>query len=401
MVNTPTKFTPPNITQMRAFAFSAKPFALLSFLSSLWIIYSLLIRCGKKRLTMYHRLILSAAFCLNILSFCLFLGTWAMPVGTLWAVGAAGNENTCTAQGFLYDWAYVAFPFYYASFSVLALVSVKNNFKEEKYAWIEKWIHLGAYVPPLIFVIYATVKGWIKAGVALCTFTYYIEVNPDMSHRIFHKVLMGVQFVELLVATITIAYLWFNFTKIQSSIDAAIGMKKIKEEARKQRTRDVAIQSGIYLVSFWFMYIANIVSMFIYYFSDHMPYNTEIVANIITGTQGIILLGVYYGVKQNDCVKLPTRVSIHDERYDTVSKIRANATNQEERPRLSILNPYTFRIFDGTPAEDSPWAAFLEDDIESFDGDEINTQSSEAEGISNRALLEAENDLTTGLLSYN
>ena len=70
---------------------------------------------------------------------------------------------------------------------------------------------------------------------------------------------MGVQFVELLVATITIAYLWFNFTKIQSSIDAAIGMKKIKEEARKQRTRDVAIQSGIYLVSFWFMYIANIV----------------------------------------------------------------------------------------------------------------------------------------------
>jgi len=186
MVNTPTKFTPPNITQMRAFAFSAKPFALLSFLSSLWIIYSLLIRCGKKRLTMYHRLILSAAFCLNILSFCLFLGTWAMPVGTLWAVGAAGNENTCTAQGFLYDWAYVAFPFYYASFSVLALVSVKNNFKEEKYAWMEKWIHLGAYVPPLIFAIYATVKGWIKAGVALCTFTFYIEVDPDKSHRIFH-----------------------------------------------------------------------------------------------------------------------------------------------------------------------------------------------------------------------
>lgn len=65
------------------------------------------------------------------------------------------------------------------------------------------------------------------------------------------------------------------------------------------------------------------------------------------------------------------------------------------------MNPCTFRIFDGIPAEDNPWAAFLEDDIESFDGDEINTQSSEAEGISNRALLEAENDLTTGLLSYN
>ena len=65
------------------------------------------------------------------------------------------------------------------------------------------------------------------------------------------------------------------------------------------------------------------------------------------------------------------------------------------------MNQCSFRIFDGTPAEDSPWAAFLEDGIESFDGDEINTQPSEAEGINNRALLEAENDRTTGLLSYN
>lgn len=80
-----------------------------------------------------------------------------MPVGTSWAIGASGNDNTCTAQGFLYDWAYIAFPFYYASFSVLALVSVTHNFKEEKYAWIEKWIHLGAYIPPSIFLIYAAV----------------------------------------------------------------------------------------------------------------------------------------------------------------------------------------------------------------------------------------------------
>ena len=172
-------------------------------------------------------------------------------------------------------------------------------------------------------------------------------------------------------------------------------MKKIKEEARKQRTRDVAIQSGLYLSSFWFMYLANIIAMVIYHFTDKMPYNAKIVANIITGSQGIVLMGVYYGVKSTGYDKLPIRVHAHDHKNETVSRIRANAENEAKRPRLSILSPVSFRIFDGTPAEDSPWAAFLEDDIESFDDNEINTQSSETDRFSSGA---EENDLTEGLL---
>ena len=194
MVNKSPEMYPPSITQQRAFAYAPKPFALLSFLSSLWIIYRLIVRChcSAKRQTMYHRLILSAAICISILSFCLFWGTWAMPVGTTYAVGASGTANTCTAQGFLYDWAFIAFPFYYASFSVLALVSVKNNFKEEEYAWIEKWIHLLAYVPPLIFVICATVRGWIQPNVAFCSFRAAHEawrVSPNAVIWLFYHLL--------------------------------------------------------------------------------------------------------------------------------------------------------------------------------------------------------------------
>ncbi len=338
-----------------------------------------------------------------------------MPVGTNYVVGASGNDNTCTAQGFLFDLAYIAFPFYYASFSVLALVSVKNNFKEEKYAWMEKWIHLGAYVPPLIIVIYATVVGWMRPGAYICSFRYYLFKERSIEHQIWHVssfnwpisnilmshshldlfsemqiALLGVQLAELLVATVTISYLWINFTKIQSSIDAAIGMKRIKEEARQQRTRDVATQSALYLFSFWFMYLGHIVALMIYYFSDndHVPYDAQIVANVITGSQGIVLLGVYYGVKQQGYDKLPIRVHAHDHKNETVSRIRANAGRR--RSRLSILSVTSFRIFDGTPAEDSPWAAYLEDDIESFDDSEINTQFSSG--------AEENSDLTEGLL---
>lgn len=226
---------------------------------------------------------------------------------------------------------------------------------------------------------------------AWSVYLYYDELS--FSHYCFlyrQEILALIQFAELLVATITIAYLTFNFSKMQASIDAAIGMTKIREQARRQRTRDVTIQSSLYLFSFWFMYTANIAAMTIYYLSDHIPYNALIVANVITGTQGMILLTVYCGVRQNDQTKIITSVSesLHGYRNnetETVSMIRANAANQADQPRLSILRPESFRIFDGTPAVDSPWAAFLEDDTDS-------------QGISDGA-FETESDLSSGLLS--
>ena len=66
----------PTTTQMRALAYAPKPFAALSFLSSLFGMYYLLIRHPEKRKRMYHRLILSTFVCIMPLSFCLFLGTW-------------------------------------------------------------------------------------------------------------------------------------------------------------------------------------------------------------------------------------------------------------------------------------------------------------------------------------
>lgn len=54
------------------------------------------------------------------LSVAIFWGTWAMPEGTAYAVGAAGTSATCSIQGFVIITCFLAFPFYYASFSVFA-----------------------------------------------------------------------------------------------------------------------------------------------------------------------------------------------------------------------------------------------------------------------------------------
>ena len=45
-------------------------------------------------------------------------------------------------------------------------VAVKNNFQEEKYAWMEKWIHVEAYLLPVTLAIVAAVEGWINPGLS-------------------------------------------------------------------------------------------------------------------------------------------------------------------------------------------------------------------------------------------
>jgi hypothetical protein len=186
---------------------------------------------------------------------------------------------------------------------------------------------------------------------------------------------------------------------MQKSIDAAIGMKKIREEARKQRTQDVAIQSGLYLISFWFMYLFNIICLFIYLLTDIKPYDLMICSNVVTASQGMILAGVYYGVRQKNFEKVAPAIrggSLHsdDRNATTVSMIRAKAADTStHKPRLSILRPISFRIFDGTPAENSPWATYFDDDIESFDDDDLNTQAT-----SGRSIVAEHDELSTSLL---
>ena len=55
-------------------------------------------RDKKKRNMFYHRLLLSASIIDVMTSFWYFLSTWAAPKGHIY--GAAGNQQTCTAQGF-------------------------------------------------------------------------------------------------------------------------------------------------------------------------------------------------------------------------------------------------------------------------------------------------------------
>ena len=66
----------PTLTQQRALAYALKPFAFLSFCSSIFIIYYLTVKHPERRKRMYHRLMLASFVCFLPLSFAMFVGTW-------------------------------------------------------------------------------------------------------------------------------------------------------------------------------------------------------------------------------------------------------------------------------------------------------------------------------------
>ena len=390
--------TPPSIAQQRALAYAPKPFAALSFLSAIYVIHYLLIRQPERRKRMYHRLILATFLCILPLSICIFWGTWAMPEGSPYVVGASGTTQTCSTQGFFLITFWLAFPFYYSSLSVMAFVAVKNNFQEEKYQWMEKWIHVGAYIPPLILASVAAAKDYIHPAMAFCSImlptdcTTWIEPScDDESKNFLTYAVMTIILLELTLATSTMLYLWCKFEKIQKDADNAIGMKRVLESARKRRLKEVAIQTGLYLYSFWFGYAVFIPEALVWAFSKRIVYNLIIVAHCMTASQGITLMIIYYILQKKPSQATDSSIEAQRNQHDTVSKIRLNAA----RPtRLSFrsqgrasLDEYSFRIFDGEPAEDSPWAQYFSDGSEISSGLNSITETEEESRYQENSLV--------------
>ncbi|KAL7512580.1 hypothetical protein ACHAXN_009597 [Cyclotella atomus] len=147
----------PHLTQQRALAYAPKPLAFISFVASSYLIYNLTYLKPQKCRRMYHRLVLALNIAGLPLSVSWIWGNWAVPEDNPNTVGAAGSIQTCTAQGWLNLLFSQTVAVYYASLGVYSYFAIKNNFKQEQFKWIEKWIHLVAYVLPTILCSVVTV----------------------------------------------------------------------------------------------------------------------------------------------------------------------------------------------------------------------------------------------------
>mmetsp|Transcript_30959 Transcript_30959/g.74775 ORF Transcript_30959/g.74775 Transcript_30959/m.74775 type:complete len:359 (+) Transcript_30959:340-1416(+) len=121
----------------------------ISLIAGLYTVITILKNRESLLARMYHRLMFAVAINVVFLSIRTLFVFFAVPVGTPDSPLARGNTQTCSTTGFLYHFFFLAVLSYYCALSIYSYVAIQNNFQDEKYSWIEKWIHLGVYVFPV------------------------------------------------------------------------------------------------------------------------------------------------------------------------------------------------------------------------------------------------------------
>ena len=339
----------PTLSQQKALAYAPKPFAICSILSSMYLFYYLLCLHPEKLGRIYHRLILAANVCIFLFSVCVLWGSWAL-----------GNNISCSIAAALYVFSGLPLAAYYASLSVYGLVAVKNDFQQEKIQWMEKWIHLWAWTPPIVVLTAMAIQMITQPDLdPFCEelqmeFQLQNEQDEDPLWSFYaYVILIKLNFA---IGLVTILYLMVNFSKIQSTVDKAVGMKHLIESARHVRRKDVTTQAGLYILLLLGGYLVPIISWnALIFFSKPWTYNFRIVAMCMSASQGVMFTLIYFALLKPDAQLVDTTTL-----NPTVSQIREQAEKPiESKPRQSR---FSFHIFDGTPAADSPWAQYFEDD---------------------------------------
>uniref|UniRef100_A0A7S1Z7N8 G-protein coupled receptors family 1 profile domain-containing protein n=1 Tax=Ditylum brightwellii TaxID=49249 RepID=A0A7S1Z7N8_9STRA len=382
-------FPLPNDTQQRAIAYAPKPLAALSFLSGCYVIHHILVQKPEKLKRMYHRLVLVMNICVMIYAITDFIGTWAMPVGTPYRIGAAGNQATCTAQGFISSVFYLTVPYYYSSLSIYSCFAVLNSFKEEKYRHIEKWLHFGAICTSLPIVIFFAAREGINPSVVVCRpqeYPFGCDKDPNVPCQrggddlstVFFNIYGGIYIsITLIIPPAALLFLYVSIKKANRDTNKNVGKKKVIDKFRKAALKDLSAQSGLYLLSFWSTQIVNY-SHFVYDISTgKFSYDLAIAATSFSSIQGVVLMLVYFRLEAKKDVPLGVILGGHQDASfkvnTTVESIREAAKNGGQRRRKSAASStssgrrYSFHIFDGEADESSPWAQFLNPDDDSKD----------------------------------
>ena len=98
----------PTVAQQKAAAIAPIPFAALSCLSSMYVIFHIVHKEPKKLERIYHRLVLAMNVAVLLASSAWLWGSYAVPEGTPNFYGASGTIPTCTANGEKYPcWSFL------------------------------------------------------------------------------------------------------------------------------------------------------------------------------------------------------------------------------------------------------------------------------------------------------
>ncbi len=279
---------------------------------------------------------------------------------------------------------------YYASLSICSYFSVKHNFKEENYVWIEKWIHFVCTILPLAYSTWVAATENVNpygSGCCVASSPLGCQADPEVkcergSDQNFALIIIGLSQIMtyFIIPPCSMMALYKSLLKSKKEHQASKGMKHLIEAAKKRLLRDIMIQISLYLFSFWATYIFSLIAFIAQTVTGEKPYILLIFSNAVLDSQGFIVMLVYFQLgrrSQKDRHKLPKAPECKARNLDSnVQTIRLRASMNESgmgaSPRV-LKEPAesTFNIFDGIPDESSPWAKYIDHDSEDDGLDDV------------------------------
>lgn len=335
-------------TQQMLLAYVPRITASISFLSALYIVVTVM-RNRQYRSRVYHRLMLGTALNVMAVNAGQFWGTAAVPVGTPGVYGAKGTTATCSAQGVLNQFGYVV-PSYYCALSVYSYVAVRNNFKVEKYKWIERWIHLGVYVYPIASGVYL----WTIEALNYSGHTCWVASVPlacgNGSGELCTRGPQNLGDIQWLFVGAPLIILMLGPVLVMAALYIII---RRKPSHFAIRARTVAKQSGMYLLALYLTYMPACINRAILFGSSGEQYFPfTLIAISVETAIGFWIMLVY------NHLRTPVGWDEDTEKATENATEKSKRTTENTKPTKECI----YSIFDGTNASEH-WNEFI------FDGD--------------------------------
>jgi len=342
--------------------------AFISICCVLHIIVTVL-RSKYYRNRMYHRIMLASGVHIIIHAMTLLWGTAALPVESSDTLGAAGNIATCSASGSLLHYSMFVAASYYSSLSILSVAAFLNKFNFSKFAWIEKWIHIGVYIFPVSSSAYLLSIDAFNPVSSGCTIASIPVGCGDQSSSneellctrgpqnigLIQLLLGGIPAMITLLVPVFIMVLLYFYVRSRGESAHAVAWSVVR-------------QGGLYILILILTLIFLFVDIFLIFKLGKYSFVTNLLANVNEALIGMWILIAYQYFRSED-------PSCQQDDNNTNEEVNAEYNHQTEGQcsgsssghelkgsikRLSSSIKPEFSIFDGNSIPDeSPWAEFL------------------------------------------
>jgi len=269
--------------QQMALAIAPKVTSILSTITLMFFLRC--VNCRKDNLQkMYHRLVLGMSMVDLIRSVNFVVGTHFMTADAENKY-AGGSEMTCNAQGFINQLG-LAVPLYGSALCLYAYLSIKNDFKAEAFASVEKWLHGACISFPVVLAIpLITCSNIATASGSWCWLPEFSKESLNWFGRVVVICSACLILASFLIGGTMLVLIFIMEDEKRTERKDWKGKKKFIEAARKKKAHNLIVQVALHLLV---LILSNLfIIIFQFNGSARKNFPSILIGNILISLSGV------------------------------------------------------------------------------------------------------------------